>query len=83
MALAFNTSMAYDDPERGPLAGACICRVGRVEHLLRLSIHHSLADHWCWILFERDLAAMYASAADGVATSTAVRSAGAPESSLS
>ena len=55
------------DLARGPLFRATLVRLGDEEHLLLLTLHHTVADGWSLAVLGRDLAALYAARRGGVA----------------
>jgi amino acid adenylation domain-containing protein len=49
----------------GPLFRATLIRLGAAEHVLLLCTHHVVSDEWSMGIFFRELAALYAAAAQG------------------
>ncbi|HLF26569.1 MAG TPA: amino acid adenylation domain-containing protein, partial [Anaerolineae bacterium] len=50
------------DLSRGPLLRARVWRLGPAEHVLLVTLHHSVADAWSVAIFSRELAALYQAA---------------------
>lgn len=53
------------DLERGPLAAACLVRLGDDDHVFTMTIHHILADGASLAILDRELAAFYRANASG------------------
>jgi amino acid adenylation domain-containing protein len=63
-ALATDAATPFD-LARGPLFRARLLRLDRRCHLLALNVHHVVADGWSYGVLLRELAALYAAAAQG------------------
>ncbi|MFF0458787.1 amino acid adenylation domain-containing protein [Streptomyces mexicanus] len=52
-------ALAPFDLERGPLLRTTLLRIGDIEHILLLTLHHIVADGWSVTLLARELAQIY------------------------
>jgi amino acid adenylation domain-containing protein/non-ribosomal peptide synthase protein (TIGR01720 family) len=53
------------DLQRGPLLRVRLIKVGVVEHLLLLTMHHIISDGWSMGVLVREIAALYTAASQG------------------
>ncbi|OSN00424.1 non-ribosomal peptide synthetase [Lonsdalea populi] len=54
------------DPEQGPLLGGQLVCLGEDEHLLRIALHHLIADGWSLGIFLRELNVLYTAFSQGL-----------------
>jgi amino acid adenylation domain-containing protein/non-ribosomal peptide synthase protein (TIGR01720 family) len=64
-AIAREEAAAPFDLAAGPVHRFTLVRIGPVQHVLLLSVHHIAADGWSMALLLRELAALYAGGTDG------------------
>ncbi|OSM99336.1 hypothetical protein AU509_05390 [Lonsdalea britannica] len=54
------------EPEQGPLVGGQLVYLGDNEHLLRIALHHLIADGWSLGIFLRELNVLYTAFSQGL-----------------
>ncbi len=64
-AIAREEAAAPFDLAAGPVHRFTLVRIGPVQHVLLLSVHHIAADGWSMALLLRELAALYAGGTEG------------------
>ncbi len=57
------------DLEKGPLLRTCILKLGPEEHILSVTLHHSIADGWSWGILLRELSHFYRELNEGTTPS--------------
>jgi amino acid adenylation domain-containing protein/thioester reductase-like protein len=63
--LAMQEARQPFDLAQGPLFRACLLQLGEHDHILLLTIHHSVCDGWSLSILIRELTTLYGASVDG------------------